>query len=448
MNGLSGARVLVLDDEPDEALPIIKAFSRVGVPVAYFDGKPGQIPRKRDKLHGVRLAILDMDLGFGGPPENMASTMLQTLARIIRPDNGPYGVLIWTKHPDQKETFARFMYERSELPNPVFVVMLKKADFLVGSPSKAAKRRFSIQKLAAELVSILAETSPLEFMQVWEGSAFRAATNVTNTVAELSQSGAETLDQWKREWHDETLKLLLGISRAQAEAQHTRESCIPSLFLALNPLHSDRMDALVKESSRELTRHTDQIMQATGSSKLERRAKVNSMLHLASNDLEKFSPGNVYLLGSRNRSLFPALKEMLRNSLNGNDEAARARNLELVVEHGTQCGIEISAACDYAQDKMGLSRVIVGVVLPHQHKSLVKRADSLKTLGPFYFDSDGMPAGVYNIYLDSRYVAAAEPKSIKKLRAVARVRPQLLADIQFWVSYQAARQGVVLLPDK
>src|SRR2546428_5522570 len=129
MNGLSGARVLLLDDEAAEALPIIKAFSKVGVPVAYFDGRPGQTPRNRDKLNGIRLAILDMDLGFGGPPENMASTMLQTLASIVRSDNGPFGVLIWTNHPDQKETFKQFMYERSDLPKPVFVLMLKKAEF-------------------------------------------------------------------------------------------------------------------------------------------------------------------------------------------------------------------------------------------------------------------------------------------------------------------------------
>jgi hypothetical protein len=172
------------------------------------------------------------------------------------------------------------------------------------------------------------------------------------------------------------------------------------------------------------------------------------MLHLASNHLEKFSPGNLYLLGNRNRSLFPAFKEMLRKSLNGDDEAARGRNLELVVQHGRQCGIEITPVCDYAQDKMGLSRVIVGFLLPHEHKKLVKRAESLKTIGPFYFGGDAMPVGVYNLYLDSRYVAAAEPKSVKRLRAIARVRVQLLADIQFWASYQAARQGVILLPDK
>jgi len=32
MNGLRGARVVLLDDEPNEAIPVIKAFSKMGVP--------------------------------------------------------------------------------------------------------------------------------------------------------------------------------------------------------------------------------------------------------------------------------------------------------------------------------------------------------------------------------------------------------------------------------
>ena len=61
MNGLNGARVLLLDDESDEALPVIRAFSKVGVPTVFFDGKESGLPAKSRKLRGVRLAILDME---------------------------------------------------------------------------------------------------------------------------------------------------------------------------------------------------------------------------------------------------------------------------------------------------------------------------------------------------------------------------------------------------
>jgi len=66
MNGLSGARVLLLDDEPNEALPIIKAFAKAGIPIAYFDGKRAGLPAKTRRLRGIRLAILDMNLGVTG----------------------------------------------------------------------------------------------------------------------------------------------------------------------------------------------------------------------------------------------------------------------------------------------------------------------------------------------------------------------------------------------
>ena len=448
MNGLSGARVLLLDDEPKEALPVIKALSKVGVAVAYFDGSAGEIPRDRDRLCGIRLAILDMDLGFGGPPENMASTMLQTLSRIIRSDNGPLGVLIWTNHPEQKEMFTRFIYDRTDLPRPIFVAMLKKANFIVRSTSDPESKHFSIRKLSKELVKALAENSPLECMQIWEGSAFRAATNVTNTLAELTESPAANLDEWRRQWQDETLKLLLVISRARAEKLHTSANCISSMLLALNPLHSDRMDALVEDSAQQLSRHSEQVMAAKGSSSVQRRARVNSMLHMAPDHLEVFGPGNLYLWGSRNRpSYLPTIGDVLRDSIEGKD-AKRAENFQIVTRNCRQCGIEITPVCDYVQNKMGLSRIIVGFALPYDRRTLIKSSGFLKRIGPFDMRKDGLAAGAYYLYLDSRYIVATKPNMLTGMRAWARLRPQLLADIQSWASYQTSRQGVMLLPDK
>ena len=81
MNGLGGARVLLLDDQSAEALPVIKAFSRAGVPAVFFDGKESELPTKSRKLRGVRLAILDMNLGVTGNDNTIASTLVQTFTR-------------------------------------------------------------------------------------------------------------------------------------------------------------------------------------------------------------------------------------------------------------------------------------------------------------------------------------------------------------------------------
>jgi hypothetical protein len=444
MNGLSGARVVLLDDEPNEAIPVIKAFSKMGVPAVFFDGKnSSELPTKTRKLRGVRLAILDMNLGVTGSNETIASTLVQTFSRIIDDDNGPYGVLIWTNHPDLKEIVARYIYEHETLPKPVFVVTLRKADFKV-SGGKGAPRRFAIGKLSRELIEILAENSPLECLQVWEGTCFRAATNVTNSIAHLSSAAAANLDGWRQAWREETLKLLLVISKASAEKHHTKENCIPSIFLALNPMHSDRMDLLVEDLTEDLSRHVDQIMAATGGSVTDRKAKVNTMLHLAGDQLENFNPGNLYFFNKKNSPDFmPTLEDALQDCLQGKEAQQKAlRKLARV------CGLEVTPACDHAQNKMRLSRIVAGFVVPWDRKETIKvSAGFLKAAGPFYFARRPklLRAGAYLLVFNSRYVVTAKPSRVQELPAIARVRSNLLADVQSWASYQAARQGVMML---
>jgi hypothetical protein len=442
MNGLVGARVVLLDDEPKEALPVIKAFSKVGVASVFFDGSEADLPKPKRRLRGVRLAILDVNLGVAGGASNktIASTLVQTFSKIISPENGPYGVLIWTNHPDLRDEVISYIHRHSTLPKPVFVVMLKKAAFRKkGEGSDDA--RFAIAKLSKELVKILAENSPLECMQVWEGICFKAATNVTNTVGDLSNSGPSALDltQWGHIWRDETLKLLLVLAKAQAETQLTAENCIPSIFLALNPLHSDRMDILVEELVEDLSGHVNKIMGATGTSAIDRKAKVNSMLHLASDQLDTLNPGNLFVFGKRNKlESFPSLKKVLTGCIQGRDAAT-------ATEKAVLCGVEVTPFCDYAQGKMGLSRIIAGFIVPWEQEKSIKNASFLKRVGPFYFNDKKLKAGTHLMCFNSRYVVGVEPNRVKKLHATARVRAQLLSDVQSWASYQGARQGVMLL---
>jgi hypothetical protein len=442
MNGLRGARVVLLDDEPTEALPVIKAFSRVGVPAVFFDGSESDLPKTAKRLRGVRLAILDMNLGVSGNDKTIASTLVQTFSKILSPENGPYGIVIWTNHPELKDEVAKYIFEHATLPKPVFVVMLKKASFK--KKGKAGGTQFAMGKLSKELLKILAENSPLECMQVWEGLCFQAATNVTNALAELSGATAANLDDWRLAWREEVLKLLLVIGKASAEEHHTKENCIPSIFLALNPLHSDRMDLLAEELTEDLSKHVDQIMSATGGSATERKARVNTMLHLAADQLDNFSPGNLYLFGKKNNPDFmPTIEDALQDCLQGKEAQQKA-----FMEHVRLCGVEVTPACDHAQKKMRLSRIVAGFVVPWDHKDTIKRnAGFLKAAGPFYFEAKPklLTAGAYLLVFNSRYVVTAKPNRVRELRASARLRPSLLADVQSWASYQAARQGVMML---
>lgn len=440
MNGLRGARVLLLDDEPKEALPIIKALSRAGIPVAYFDGKSEGLPLVTRKLRGVRLAVLDMNLGQTGSPENIASTLVQTLSRIMAQDNGPYGILIWTNHPELKELVARYIFEHQGLPNPVFIANLRKTEFLRFGDDGASEK-FSVPNFSKALMQEVSDSSPLECIQVWEGSSFKAATNVTNALADLTGAAANSLADWRQSWRQELLRLLYTLGRAHAEKHLKPETVLNSIFLSLNPLHSDRLDALVEGIAKDVKGYADGIMAAQGGSAVERKAKVNSMLHLALDHLDQFSPGNFYVFPKKHKAPFmPPLGEVVRDCAQGKQEQA-------ILERGRLVALEITPLCDFAQKKMGLSRIITGFMIPHADSGLVNgRAQFLKMAGPFFFETTRiLKAGPHNIYLNSRFTTSVRVQEIEALTPIARVRVPFLADTQAWASYQGARQGLIML---
>jgi hypothetical protein len=447
MIGLSGARVLLLDDEPNEVLPLMKAFARAGVPVAYFDGKKNGLPAKSMKLRGVRLAILDMNLGVTGSDETIASTLVQTLSSIISEDNGPYGALIWTNHPDLTDIVGRYIHAHRTLPNPVFVLQLKKAEFLSGLGSNA-RMRVSLSSLSSRILAALNASSPLECMQAWEGNAFTAATNVTNSIVEIEGTGIADLAGWKQAWCEQAAKLLLVVSQAQSGQHHNAATVLDSAFLALNPLHSDRMDALVEASAKKLAHHAAKVAAATGASSITRRSKVNTMLHLAADHLTAFQPGNMYVFsGTERPSFIPNLTSLMGDCIHGRD-AQHAENLAFLLERSRICAVEISPVCDHAQAKIGFARFITGFIVPAEdgdvERRLNRKAQYLKPIGPFNLESPNGPVNSY-IYLNSRFIASSTLKEASKLKAVCRVRSELLADLQFWASYQGARQGIMML---
>jgi hypothetical protein len=436
--GLTGARVLLLDDDPGDALPVIRAFSKAGIPLAYYDGKPSGFPRKADRLRGVRLAILDMDLGEGTSDASKASALVQKFSRVLDPGNGPYGILIWTNNPDLRELTARYIFAKEDLPNPVFIVELTKAE------CKNAQSVFSMNLLLARLREKLGGSSPLDCLQVWEDCCFTAATNVTNTIAEFADSGLPDLARWGSAWQRQLLSVLHASGDAMAERHLTEENCIASAFLSMNPLHSDRMDLLVERIARTVRAHSSAVYGATASS--VRSAEINSMLHLAFHELGSLPPGNMYVFGVHKPTWMPPLKSVLENCIVGNGPQ-QAANLTVLFGAARLLGIEISPVCDHAQKKLRQSRILAGFLVPKAQVSLIKgNAGFLKVLGPFHLSGAGrVLEGNYTIFLNSQYTPTAEPSVVGKLRAFARFRSQLLSDAQAWCSYQNARQGVMML---
>jgi hypothetical protein len=185
MEGLKITRVIIVDDDEKEGLELVKALWRRRIPARYFSGEEDLAQPER--LTGVRLAFLDMDLvpGTQGNKSKMSS-LVGALRRIVSADNGPYLVMAWTKHKELVPEFESLALEWSLTPMPIGVTSIAKED------CKKDDESFDLSKVELELDAKLAEFSPLLFLQTWEESCFDAAIRVTAELSSLADQGGST----------------------------------------------------------------------------------------------------------------------------------------------------------------------------------------------------------------------------------------------------------------
>lgn len=441
MNGFAGTRVIVVDDEEKDALPILKELSRRGIPATYFDGNQRRLPPKKRRLCGVRLAILDMDLVGGVPDKSKMSTLMNVVKGILSPQNGPYGVIAWTGHSYLRQEFENAVFVEADIPKPIFTITLAKGD------CKNKKGDLDLNVISKKIDDALAQFSPLLLLQAWEEKCFLAATQVTNELATLASSDAPSLDEWRNLWRTQFLQLMHTIAAAEAGKQLDSNSCLNALYGSLNPLHSDRMESNIPGLCTSLSDHSAEIMASTPSGDSHAKARLNTMLHLATDSVNRFYAGNIYMGLGRQRWI-PSVDELLDDLVTGANDKKRAEAKAALTPVSTPVVIEVNATCDHSQNNVRIARFIAGLLIPaSENKKIKKNAGFIHELGPVFLELPILGAGDYYFYFSARHLLTTKPDMVIKAKAFARLRGQAFADLQFWFAYQAARPGKLMIKD-
>jgi hypothetical protein len=432
MKGLEGVRVIVLDDQPEEALPVIKALGKKGISSAFFDADPDGFPE--NQLTGVRLAILDMNLvGSGATDKNMASTVLGCVKRILSPENGPYILLAWTMHPDVLAQVEDYIFRDDKLPKPIFSVDLTK------DQCKDEEGNITLSFVSEKINQKLSEFSPLYFLQQWERNCFLAATDVTNHLSRLAELNTGDRKEFADHWKKELLQLLHVLGQAHAGKNLVPENCLSSICEAMGPLYTDRMESYVSDPA-SFSIDLGEVLAASSNCEQSTKAKINTMYHLAFGVSNQFCPGNLYLFPVNEAPQWmPSTQSVLEDMTQpGHVEAVKLNSFMTLVEVGPNC--------DHAQQNIRLARFIPGVLLPAENLNKIKKsADFLWLKFPFYVDKSPVVSGNYLICLSARHFVTADLETVANMTAYGRLRSQILTDLQTWFARHASRPGMLLL---
>jgi len=471
MNVLKTTKVVVIDDQPEEAMPVVEALGKMGVGAVYLN------PTRRlpdSPLSGVRVLFLDMDLeGSAGEDKRVVGHTLSVLEKVVARDSSPLVIITWTKHEEYLDIFKKRLCEEWHALTPGFVSSIPKPD------------RFDediITQIAHEIVNLIDNSFPLKLLWSWEQLVHDAAVETTSSLAALATTDAalattdiaeNALQYWNK-----AMSLILGkLGIAVAGQQLSKEALLQDIFAALNPVHMDHLGRktsglnLESEKLRELF---EIARNAESDGRAEARLNSKFLIEEINVDSTEPSPGIIYEPGDASQRSFPLsiqqglfnliirdvfeegildkdmdgiteeierleAKENLSSKQRKKLEKLRAQKLLIQKEKIKPVVLEITPPCDFSQRKNKMARFVGGLWVPQEMKRFIKKHTTfLKEIGPLAVNASD--DDLLYLVLDSHFLFGY-PKPKRTWKAKYRLRSQVLVDVQAWFASHAARPG-------
>ena len=125
----SDGSVLVVDDKPGEALPLVELLSSKGIASTYYSGEDGKLPLSPTQK--VRLAFFDIQLFGPSDTRSYAANILRLIGRLIPDRNGPYILVLWTTFASQEaeEVIQQISAGILESTRPLAILKLDKSSY-------------------------------------------------------------------------------------------------------------------------------------------------------------------------------------------------------------------------------------------------------------------------------------------------------------------------------
>ena len=453
--GLRTARALVVDDDYQEAHPVLLALSRLGIGSVYLNGNVDLLSQDRP-FRGIRLAFVDMDLqGAGGSlsEEDLGRQAGTYLAEAVSRDNGVFAVLVWTKHRDAAQSF--FAEIRDRLPNSAVLEL--------GVEQKPGSGSVTDEDALNEAVSVILksvserlESAPgLHLLWEWEELMHEAVTTTSESLVDVVRN-SPGIDLSDAASVSSALSTSLGLLAAAARDRkaQTGIEAAGHAYSALVPILEDAADhPAERPDSIDEPRLSDLLTVATDKNALNDRSparrarygRLNRMIHISRPDPgTPLLPGNVYEI---NHDLAPVLAfdqarlfdDLVEESYK--QDAGGAEPKVIIAE--------VTPACDYAQGKVETPRMLGGALIPIARlKNVPSRQYIYKAFGVFHFDEDeqhGVAAGTYHFALNARFLTGLSAQSLEGRTPLFRIRQHTLVDVQAWLARHGNRPGVITI---
>jgi hypothetical protein len=130
------------------------------------------------------------------------------------------------------------------------------------------------------------------------------------------------------------------------------------------------------------------------------------------------------------------------------DDKTKKKACREIFNQALMCCVDVTPACDYAQRKGTLPRLVCGFLIKLQEPrpcplNVISEArDYARGFGPFQIQNIlGVEDGVYRLILNARYFATEKLDALRGKLPALRIREPVVVDFTAWLASHIARPG-------
>lgn len=462
----TNGRVIIIDDEPSQAVPLISVLSKYNIPSSYFDARKDSLPEH--KLSDTRVLFLDINLNGGQQPnwEAEKGMLINNIEGILKP-NTPYILFVWSVNETEHFVDLENLFNKELAAyKPIIPLIRMEKNSLFQQDVDGDKIVWSLKHSKEDTINIIknkidegvAAIDSLEALLKWENIVNDASALVANEILALANYSGNTAEGLKQ--------VYLGLAHAywgKTLYGQSGDIITSKSLVTLTHLLADKLELKINNDLKiTLLKTFPKQLDYTGGF----RAELNKRLLMSDDVVNSPLPGNVYI-SERNDLRETIVNDLVDRKTFDNDFCKEVNiglatlyiGLEIneeylkpfqkfgfkkakeVVEHARYIEIELTPICDYSQKNQKLCRLVSGVILDAQYQSNRKKNADYFYMSPIFI-LDGQAV---NFYCDFRFVRSADPKELDGLSPKFRLRHLFQTEIQSHLARQVSRPGLVSL---
>lgn len=372
--------IIVVDDEEGSLHQISKEFNKFGIGCRTFLCDGFNLPEK--PLHGVKIAFFDINYNTTGDDKALFANLKNIIASFVSKDNGPYILVFWTTHPEQVNDFVSFVNRDDgykDIANPIDIKTLDKTKFALD------------ENLLQDLEAIC--SSPLATcLFSFQEEMLEASTDCFEKLMSFAKSDEE----WGK--HDKFEKKIKELfSRIAYESSgflNGRSSPDKAIKEAVAPILLYHLLTNGSISWANYLNISEKEVEFFKNIEIDHIAPhLNSYFHIDPIVTDSQARGVVRYIDCDDNYFETRMgfsKDKWVREIFFDKKANLSGSYDIIA-------IGISAACDYAQNKIGTHKYIIGILLDDaDYKNIAKKCRTIsESLAPlFLFHFNGNNKGI------------------------------------------------------